>query len=234
MITNSELRREAIKGDCKSMCILAMRYFDGFTTRRSPEKGLELVKKAQRKKCPYAIYLLGYYYKHYAYSPKKEDKIKDLFTQANRELKELADKEDAFACYCVGMINRKNTDTASKKEVIRLFKIAANAGMTEAQYELGLIYMNDPKQAENAKTLIYQAANKGYHKAQKAMGDIYSYGKLGQTASPEVAYEFYNKAARNGNHVAMRIIGEKYLANGNKERAQYWIRKANSRKSIDL
>lgn len=233
MVSNQQLRRDVAKNDAKAMCFLAMRYFDGFTTRRNPERGLELVKKAKKLQSPYANYFLGYYEKHYAYSPKKDDKIKAYFRQANIDLAPLAEQKDAFACYCLGMINKRNTDDESKAKVLEYFSIAADDGMTEAQYELGLLYMNNPDKAKDALKLVYQAADKGYHKAQKAMGDFYSYGRYGLMASPEVSLEWYTKAAHNGNHIAMKVLGERYQGNGNAERARYWIKKSQRRKSVD-
>ena len=81
-------------------------------------------------------------------------------------------------------------------EAFTLLKKAADAGMKEAQFELGVMYANGEGMKRDmalAATYIELAANQGSSAAQYALGKIYIYYE-----NPEKACVWFEKSAAQG------------------------------------
>ena len=96
---------------------------------------------------------------------------------------------------------------------IEELKQRAAAGDAEAQYELGICYLNgeDIKLDEEAAVLWFQiSAKQGYAEAQSVLGECYHFG-AGVEQNMEVAVKWYRLAAEQGLVEAQTKLGGIYL-----------------------
>jgi len=88
------------------------------------------------------------------------------------------------------------------------FSKAANQGETNAQYYLGMMFLNGngvKKNTETAFTYISQAAKKGHKEATYQLAQMYD-GGWGTAKDKEQAKNWYKKAADQGNEAARRRL----------------------------
>ena len=96
---------------------------------------------------------------------------------------------------------------------IEELKQRAAAGDAEAQYELGICYLNgeDIKLDEEAAVLWFQiSAEQGYAEAQSVLGECYHFG-AGVEQNMEAAVKWYRLAAEQGLVEAQTKLGGIYL-----------------------
>ena len=96
-------------------------------------------------------------------------------------------------------------------EAARWFKVAAENGVPEAQYNLGLMYYRGegvPRQLYEALRWMRQAATGGHVPAQRAVGQLYLTGldTMGQDLTE--ARTWLASAASNGDRESQRLLGE--------------------------
>ena len=124
------------------------------------------------------------------------------------------------------------TDTAQKLTL----EAAAAKGDPIAQFQLGLSHLEAGRDAD-AVRLIRLAANQGHAAAQYRLGKLYEFG-IGVTANPVTAMDLMEKAASNGNRIAMHDLGH-YHATGTGgaapdiNQAVAWFQKAAERGVLD-
>src|SRR4051794_26144099 len=117
-------------------------------------------------------------------------------------LKAKADSGDAEAQFALGLMYDLGIDVPRNyAESGKWYLKAANQGLAEAQFKLGVRYFEFGKQArENyttAFTWFYRAANQGIAEAQFNIGLMYQLGRGVPTNKVE-AYKWYNVAAAQG------------------------------------
>jgi TPR repeat protein len=95
-------------------------------------------------------------------------------------------------------------------EAFRLFKMAADLGLREASHNVGYMYFNGvgvEKNYMNAAKYLNVSGNKGILESQMLMGYLYTTEDKGPTISLKEAYNWYYKAAAQGNLEAKYYVG---------------------------
>lgn len=111
------------------------------------------------------------------------------------------------------------------------FEKAAEQGIVEALYNLGVCYANGEGVSQDYTTAAYwyeKAAEQGYAKAQLNLGHLYfHYNGVGIKFDWEKALYWYEKAALQGNAKAQTQTGLlTHLYKKDYEKAKYWLEKA--------
>lgn len=113
-----------------------------------------------------------------------------------------------YQCYLNGWGIEKDEDTA-----IKYLKKAAKKKQAESCYILGGYYQFGKyvdKNEQKSLKLYRESAKQGYAPAQKKLGDIYRQGLLGNGESPKESFNWYLKAAEQGNSSAQFYVGYYY------------------------
>ena len=93
---------------------------------------------------------------------------------------------------------------ANKLKAIQYYKKAANKGVREAQYKLGLAYLSGIKLKKNESKAIdwlNDAVDQGEPNAQNTLADLYFDGKI-IVQDKDEALQLYLKSAKQGNKKA--------------------------------
>lgn len=100
----------------------------------------------------------------------------------------------------------------SSNEVVRAWKAAAERGVAEAQYNLGVLYLDGNgvvQDVSKAVSLLAAAANQGHAGAMNDLGNLYIDGKYVQRDDKRgIAY--YQQAVDNGNAVGAYNLARHY------------------------
>ena len=94
--------------------------------------------------------------------------------------------------------------SGAEEEAMHYYKMACDAGLTEAQFRYGRMFEVCQKSKQNyeiAAKYYKAAADKGYAKAQNNYGHILEFG-LGVPKDPEMAATYYKMASEKGNSYA--------------------------------
>ena len=107
------------------------------------------------------------------------------------------------------------------------YKRMAEQGDAEAQYNLGLYYLNegDSQDYIEAVRWLRKAADRDYADAQVLLGSCYVLG-YGVTINYKEALELFRKAAAQDNVGAYSMLGICYYEQQNNKEAVKWLRKA--------
>jgi uncharacterized protein len=97
-------------------------------------------------------------------------------------------------------------------EAVRLYREAAEQGITKAQFNLGLMFYHGqsvPQDYSQAHLWFQKAAAQGYAGAQLMLGFMYN---IGQGVSPDdtEAVQWFWQAAEQGDAKAQLILGAMY------------------------
>ncbi len=92
-------------------------------------------------------------------------------------------------------------------EALRQWSIAAQGGIAEAQYELGLFYIQSKETFEQGIYWLKEAANGTVVKASLALGKIYANGLGPIRPQAEEAAKWYRQAAEYGDKQGQFIYG---------------------------
>ena len=125
-------------------------------------------------------------------------------------------------------ISRNNSAGASVEDITK----SAKKGDKEAQYHLGLMYVNGesiPQDYKKAFDLFTKSAEQGYIRAQNNLGWMYAEGK-GTPQDDKQAVHWYTKSAEQGDAWAQHNLGWRYL-NGrgvpqDNKQAVHWYTKS--------
>ncbi len=104
---------------------------------------------------------------------------------------------------------------ADEVTTVRALRQAAEAGDADAQYNLGVLYVNGegtPQDFDEAYRWYHLAAEQGHPMAQAVLGGMYFFGR-GILKDDLEAVRWYRRAAEQGNEVAQGFLGRMY-ANG--------------------
>lgn len=166
--------------------------------------GAKAERESQAEDKDDVIALAESYYKGTAVAATTEDEFK-VYLKA-------ADKGDANSMYMAGVCYEtgKGCDR-DLAQALAWYGKAAEKGIAAAQYNLGAMHYNGTGTVQSDKLALKwfnEAAVKGYIKAYAALGYLY-YHK----ASPDYgkAFDYFGKAAQEGDAMAMYYLGECYL-----------------------
>jgi hypothetical protein len=141
----------------------------------------------------------------------------------------VAEKVDDVKLQCkIGYMFKKGLGAKeSVFQVIKWYSKAAAAGDVDAQFDLGMLYIDDD--ADTAIKWFLTAAQNGHNDAQYNIGEFY-YAGAGVEKNHEIAFEWYSKASDGGNIEAMYMLGI-MLCNGegvkqDQKSGSEWIFKA--------
>lgn len=133
-------------------------------------------------------------------------------------------------------VDNQGLNPAGAQIVPETLEAAAKAGDAVAEFQLGLARL-ESGQTDEAITLIRAAANKGQPAAQYRLAKLYEAGE-GVAADSQMARQLTERAATNGNRIAMHDIAL-YYAEGrggvdvNIQQAAGWFEKAAQRGVVD-
>ena len=102
-------------------------------------------------------------------------------------------------CYEMG-IGVEDNET----EAFKYYTLAADNGNVTSMYRTGLCYYN----GVGVKQWLLKAAEKNNDKAQFELGNAYLTGN-GVEENDDIAMEWFEKAAENGNEKALKITGRR-------------------------
>jgi hypothetical protein len=129
-------------------------------------------------------------------------------------------------------VERKRATERKFVEEVKQYQLGANRGDANAEYELGLKYLQGQGVLQDYAQANYwyqKAADQGLAKAKYAIGNSYLYGR-GVTQSYSDALVWYRKAADQGDAFAQDAIGLMYYhGNGvpqSYSEAMGWCRKS--------
>ena len=120
---------------------------------------------------------------------------------------ETMETDGAVRQYNMGVALMK---TGKYEDAVKAFRIAAEKGMPEAQYNLGYCYSNGKgveKDMVEAVKWLRKAAEKGMPEAQWAMAGCYAGGE-GVEKDMGEAVRWARKAARQGHPIAKKALKE--------------------------
>jgi len=141
--------------------------------------------------------------------------------QTIEEIEVLAKQGNAKAQFdLANMLGNEANQNSSPDftEVLYWLKASSAGGYAEAQYTMGLIYLeeylSEPYGVKNdikkGIDLITKAANQGLPEAQSKLGEMYYYGSdVPQNYSK--AFEWYLKAAKQNHHFSQLKVAEMYF-----------------------
>lgn len=103
-----------------------------------------------------------------------------------------------------------------REEGLRLLKLAADQGYTDAQYALAQAWYLQVALRPQAIALFESAANYGHLRAQVKLGELYKSGEIGAKSGAhrhhslhlQRAFEWFSKAADQGNTDALFELGQ--------------------------
>lgn len=103
-------------------------------------------------------------------------------------------------CYFYGIGTTKNN-----QEALQYLRVAADRGNMEASAYTGVLLM-EANEWEEGVAYLEEAAQQGFDMAQYELGNCYLKGE-GVPQNDEMAMQWYQQAAENGNEDAQRIVG---------------------------
>lgn len=169
-------------------------------------------------------------------------------------------KDALMAEYTVGMAYLIGLDYKKDDHIaMKYFESAANQGLPEAQYVIGLLCKDEERlnffelrsegdrprpdrneffDAERAIKMFELAAEKKYAPAQYILGHMYFWGLLGVKPDVEIAKEWFTKAAKRRLSEAQNMLGIlHYYGFGfeqSYENGMHWFQKATKKKCYEV
>lgn len=131
-------------------------------------------------------------------------------------LREAAKKNDPEALYNLSIILETSKNQATSDESLNLMIQSAELGFMEAQYMLGLCYLEGDggvkKNITKAVQLLEKASNQGNSKAKFDLGKLYLISTGGSIRKdPTKAFNYFQEAASEGNVDAFTGLGFCYM-----------------------
>jgi len=151
-------------------------------------------------------------------------------TTIDKQLEQPASTMSAKELFAVG--EKYYYDDKSYTEAAKWYRMSAEQGYAEAQYELGEMYYAGEgveKNYSEALKWIRKSADQGNANAQNTMGHMYYLGD-GVTENFSEAVKWYRKSAEQGNKYAQYNLGKMYESGDgvtlDYEKAVEWYQKA--------
>ncbi len=141
--------------------------------------------------------------------------ITSIYATYIDELKKECNKDVANACEALGSMYSSDFVGKAKnnKTAFNYILKAARLGLTEAQYNIGVMYSNGTGTKKSAKKALYwyrKSANQGHISAQYNLGIIYYYGNDVEK-NQKNAFFWFKKAAEQGFDRAQLYVGQAYI-----------------------
>lgn len=225
--------KAAEKGDVSAMLSLGSRYLNGEKSLKNETKGREWLQKAIDAKDYTAFLVLGDYELNIKDNPEKAFKnymsgkeagqldcmlrVADCYfegigtkkdqAKGSKQLAEAAEAGNPYASYRIAlslMQTKERTEDDSLKAYGHLLT-AANAGVSEAQNELGVFYLSGSLGAADGPAAIAwltRSAKSGNAQAQYNLGGLYERGMGSVDQNINSAGELYMLAAKQNHHPA--------------------------------
>lgn len=187
--------KAAAGGDAMSQLALGSAYLNGAGVAKNREKALQLWREAAKTGNSAAMHRLGLALTRDSDGKKALARNDVDFLQGVKLLKEAANLEDGDAAYAlykiwqIGDKAGKNTGI-SKTEALDFLKKAAQLEYKYAMFEYGSMLHNSGDQ--NGAILIEKAADAGYDKAEKVVGNLRKrkfYKKLDDALTPKQEFQ---------------------------------------------
>ncbi|WP_455210341.1 tetratricopeptide repeat protein [Kaarinaea lacus] len=220
----SELLKLAQAGDVAAQFELAQLYFNGTPNKRPDSNdAFYWYEQAARNGHSESQFKLGWFYYN------GEFIAKDL-TLAQYWFDEAAKQNHSGAKQQVALMKAQTKKQKQSQSDILIAQ--ANQGNKDAQYQLGLLYLNGEK--SNRKTAISQntpealrwfiaAANQNHVEAQFQVGMIYFDPQSTENTQAE---QWLTKAASNQHLEAQYFLGSLYESQGEADKAAKWLDRA--------
>lgn len=221
------IRRAAEGGDARAALVLGNACAQGKGTKQDPAEALKWWHKAANKDISEAQYQLGKAYMEGLGVPKDPQK-------AGSWLKQAADAGSADAQYLLGRMHHEGVVVEQNQDsALHWLRRAANNGHQEAVHLLGLIESLvkalSPLREEGYEALHRRALEHDPH-AQYELALRYESGAFDVNTDLAKALSWFNKAAENGNVLAMHRLARAW-ENGelglpkDPSKAAYWQEK---------
>jgi TPR repeat protein len=151
------------------------------------------------------------------------------YPTAARGYLEAAEGGDRLAAFNLAMMVFRGETAGSREVAVAWLRRSAEQGMTQAQYNLGLLYENGAgvqRSLAAATEWWERAAEQGHIEAQVATGTQYFLGR-GAPHDEAIACRWYERAALNG-HAGAQYLAASCYEHGygawprDAERARHW------------
>jgi TPR repeat protein len=155
------------------------------------------------------------------------------YPSAARGYLDAAERGDRLAAFNLAMMLFRGETPGSREVAVAWLRRSAEQGMTQAQYNLGLLYENGTGVERSLATATEwweRAAEQGHIEAQVATGTQYFLGR-GAPHDEAMACRWYERAALNG-HAGAQYLAASCYEHGygawprDTERARYWYLQA--------
>lgn len=118
------------------------------------------------------------------------------------------------------MANSAYYGSEDMPRAIQLYEQAARYGDPEAQYRLGMLFLegeNAPQDTRRGLSLVESAARQGYAPAERSLGLLHLGGLRGVSRDLSKAESYLTSAARKNDVYAMLALGRLYSAHKEKQ-----------------
>lgn len=201
-------------------------YQYGVGVSKSPEEGVNFIRRAAEMQSTMGQYALGRAYKYGIGVPQSD-------TYASEWYKRAADQGDPDGMASMVRLHEKGEGLPqSEADIVRYLHLLAESGNRGFQYELGSRYENGtgvPKSISTAIKWYRASAEQGYDLAQCSLGFCYAEGE-GVDQSYIEANKWFRRAAELENPSAQVYLGLAYTQGHGVEQswteAVKWYRKA--------
>lgn len=217
------------RGHARAAFQLGCCYASGEGVTADPKRAVELFQQAANKGERNAQYRLAQCYEQGEGVDENPEKAFEYYQLAANQGHEEAEKKVAAASevmknyaslkpqekYALGEAHENGSNTAKDlKLAARFYELAAvDTGYAPAEYALGRCYecgIGLAVDAPKALELYKAAAKKGYAQAQTKLGDFHKDGKTMWHTHEDQAFEWYTKAAIQGEKDALYSLGDCY------------------------
>lgn len=235
----AQILKNAKAGDLKAELEVGIAYNEGVGVDKDFKAAAEWFQKAADRDSAKAHQLLGLAYES-GRGVEKNSKVACEHFQKSSDLGDEIGSVDLGQCYYFETVGWPK----DHKKAVELWSGAAQKGLPRAMLFLGLSYFDGPGAKEKDKALGLQWVEKaalsnpeGKNKlenefiadAQYFLAEFYVKGD-GTKKDAVKAYEYYLKAAENGNVESQRAVAFAYYAGSSlpkdAEKAIYWFEKA--------
>ena len=207
---HAELLDKAEAGDDDAMLKLGRMCYNGEGLKKDYETAVILFEQLVANDNPYGKYMMGVCYEDGNGKEKDTIKATELFEEAFKEIKPMADEGNAQAQLYIGRMYGNGFYVSKNiEEAAKWFRKAAEQGYADAQCNLGVCYQygNGVTQShEEAVKWYRKAAEQGDARSQCNYGWCYETGN-GVSQSYEEAVKWYRKAAEQGDAYAQYNLG---------------------------
>lgn len=194
--------------DPRALRMLADCYFTGIGCPPDRVKAVKFLTAAAERKEPEALAKLGFLYE-YGHGVKADpEKSREYYRKAAESGHPMAQFKYAEAM-SEGQIPGKNLNDA-----LVWYRKSAAGECPQAIFKLGVLYYDGlgvRQDKQRAVRLFFQAARRGYVRAQYNLACLFDEGTVNGKSDKEAAFYWFQQAARGGDVTAQRRVGECYL-----------------------